>query len=33
MTVGVPKESYENEKRVAISPEGVKRLVACGYNV
>ncbi len=27
LTIGVPKEVFENESRVAISPEGIKRLV------
>ena len=32
-TIGVPKETYENEKRVALSPEAVQRLVKQGFKV
>lgn len=31
--VGIPKESYKGEKRVAVSPEGVKKLIKLGYQV
>lgn len=31
--VGVPKESFQNEKRVAISPAGVQTLVKMGFGV
>lgn len=33
LTVGVPKEIFENEKRVALSPAGVQALVKQGFNV
>ena len=29
----MPTETYENEKRVALSPEGVKRLVKDGFTI
>jgi len=32
-SIGVPTETYENEKRVALSPEGVKRLVKDGFTI
>jgi len=31
ITVGVPKESFQNEKRVSITPENVKQLLKAGY--
>lgn len=33
LTVGIPKEIFPLEKRVAASPESVKRMVAPGFNV
>ncbi|CAK8685581.1 unnamed protein product [Clavelina lepadiformis] len=33
ISVGVPKEVFESEKRVAISPAGVKQLLKIGYGV
>ncbi len=27
LTIGVPKEVYENEKRVAITPDTIQRVV------
>lgn len=33
MIVAVPKEVQDNEKRVALTPEGVRRLVAAGQQV
>uniref|UniRef100_A0A8C6RQ50 proton-translocating NAD(P)(+) transhydrogenase n=1 Tax=Nannospalax galili TaxID=1026970 RepID=A0A8C6RQ50_NANGA len=33
LTVGVPKEIFQNEKRVALSPAGVQTLVKQGFNV
>lgn len=33
LVVGVPKEIYKNEKRVALSPAGVQALVKQGFNV
>lgn len=33
LTVGVPKEVFQNEKRVAISPAGVQALIKQGFNV
>ncbi|OCT98750.1 NAD(P) transhydrogenase, mitochondrial [Xenopus laevis] len=33
ITVGVPKEIFQNEKRVALSPAGVQALVKQGFNV
>lgn len=33
LTVGVPKEIFQNEKRVALSPAGVQALVKQGFNV
>ncbi|CAI5792863.1 (P) transhydrogenase, mitochondrial-like [Podarcis lilfordi] len=33
LIVGVPKEIYKNEKRVALSPAGVQALVKQGFNV
>lgn len=31
--VGVPKEIFKNERRVAVSPAGVELLVKQGFNV
>ena len=31
-SIGVPKEVYKNEKRVALTPEGVARLLKAGYS-
>ena len=33
LTVGIPKEHFPLERRVAASPESVKRMVAPGFNV
>jgi alanine dehydrogenase len=33
MTIGVPKELFEGEKRVAISPKYVKEFRKRGYDV
>ncbi|KAK0143012.1 NAD(P) transhydrogenase, mitochondrial [Merluccius polli] len=33
LTVGVPKEVFENERRVALSPAGVQALIKQGFNV
>ena len=33
MNVGVPKEVKDNESRVALTPEGVRELVAAGHRV
>nr|KAF6366735.1 nicotinamide nucleotide transhydrogenase [Pipistrellus kuhlii] len=33
LTVGIPKEIFQNEKRVALSPAGVQALVKQGFNV
>uniref|UniRef100_A0A8C4HSK8 NAD(P) transhydrogenase, mitochondrial n=1 Tax=Dicentrarchus labrax TaxID=13489 RepID=A0A8C4HSK8_DICLA len=33
LTVGVPKEIFQNERRVAISPAGVQALIKQGFNV
>jgi NAD(P) transhydrogenase len=33
MKVGVPKEHFKDEKRVAVSPEGVDKLIKMGYEV
>uniref|UniRef100_A0A673MXM2 NAD(P) transhydrogenase, mitochondrial n=1 Tax=Sinocyclocheilus rhinocerous TaxID=307959 RepID=A0A673MXM2_9TELE len=33
LTVGVPKEIFQNERRVAISPAGVEALIKQGFNV
>jgi len=33
LVVGVPKEVLENERRVALTPAGVKILTKIGYNV
>ena len=31
MLAGVPKETFENEKRVALSPAGVATLIKAGF--
>ena len=31
LSVGIPKESYLNERRVAATPEGVQKLVKSGF--
>ena len=33
LTVGIPKENYPREKRVAATPESVQRLVKPGFHV
>ncbi|KAH0619983.1 hypothetical protein JD844_014464 [Phrynosoma platyrhinos] len=33
LVIGVPKEIYRNEKRVALSPVGVQALVKQGFNI
>ncbi|KAG7254134.1 hypothetical protein CRUP_035926, partial [Coryphaenoides rupestris] len=33
LTVGVPKEVFQNERRVALSPVGVQALIKQGFNV
>uniref|UniRef100_A0A673J0Z5 proton-translocating NAD(P)(+) transhydrogenase n=1 Tax=Sinocyclocheilus rhinocerous TaxID=307959 RepID=A0A673J0Z5_9TELE len=33
LTVGIPKEIFQNERRVAISPAGVEALIKQGFNV
>ena len=33
LTIGVPRESFENEKRVALSPAAVATLTKRGFNV
>jgi NAD/NADP transhydrogenase alpha subunit len=32
-TIGVPKETYTNERRVAVSPEATQRLTKLGFKV
>ena len=32
MKIGVPKEIKDKENRVALTPEGAKKLVAAGHN-
>jgi NAD/NADP transhydrogenase alpha subunit len=32
-TIGVPKETFENEQRVAISPEATQRLSKLGFKI
>jgi NAD(P) transhydrogenase len=32
-SIGVPTETFEGEKRVALSPEAVKRLKKDGFNI
>ncbi|MCP3685952.1 MAG: Re/Si-specific NAD(P)(+) transhydrogenase subunit alpha [bacterium] len=31
-SIGIPKEIYKNEKRIALTPEGVVRLLKAGYS-
>ena len=33
VTIGVPKETFANEKRVALSPEATQRLIKLGFKV
>jgi NAD(P) transhydrogenase len=33
MKIGIPKERFKDEKRVAVSPEGVEKLIKMGYEV
>lgn len=33
VTIGVPKETFTNERRVALSPEATQRLVKLGFKV
>lgn len=33
LTIGVPKEVYPNERRVAISPEAAGKYIKQGFNV
>ncbi|HMM43827.1 MAG TPA: hypothetical protein PKA95_18180, partial [Thermomicrobiales bacterium] len=33
MTIGVPKEIVENERRVALIPDAVKKYVGAGHTV
>ena len=33
LTIGVPKEIHEGERRVALSPEAAKQLIKQGFNV
>ncbi|TKC44170.1 hypothetical protein EI555_013513, partial [Monodon monoceros] len=33
LTIGVPREIFQNEKRVALSPAGVQALVKQGFNI
>ncbi|XP_044000113.1 NAD(P) transhydrogenase, mitochondrial [Gambusia affinis] len=33
LTVGIPKEIFQNERRVALSPAGVQALIKQGFNV
>jgi NAD(P) transhydrogenase subunit alpha len=33
LTVGVPKESHEGEKRVAITPKNVEQLKKAGFSI
>jgi NAD(P) transhydrogenase subunit alpha len=33
MTVGIPAESFPGEKRVAATPDAVKRLKSLGFDV
>ncbi|MEQ1828900.1 MAG: Re/Si-specific NAD(P)(+) transhydrogenase subunit alpha [Pirellula sp.] len=33
MKIGIPKESYPNEKRVAVTPEVAEKLIALGFTV
>jgi hypothetical protein len=33
VTIGIPKETYPNERRVALSPEAAQRLIKVGFQV
>lgn len=33
VTIGVPKETFTNERRVALSPEAVQRLIKVGFKI
>ena len=33
MKIGIPRETYDEEKRVAATPESVKKLIRLGYDV
>jgi hypothetical protein len=33
VTIGVPTETFTNEKRVALSPEATSRLIKLGFKV
>ena len=33
MKIGVPKERLPQEKRVAVSPDSIKKLIALGFEV
>lgn len=33
VTVGVPKETFPNERRVALSPEATQRLIKLGFKI
>jgi alanine dehydrogenase len=33
MTLGVPKETFEGERRVALTPEAVSKLKKKGFNI
>lgn len=33
VTIGVPKETFPNERRVALSPEAAQRLIKVGFKV
>ena len=33
MKIGIPRESYPGEKRVAMTPEGAEKLIAMGFTV
>ncbi len=32
MSIGVPKETYQNERRVSLTPEGVQKLLKTGFS-
>ena len=32
-TIGIPKETFNNERRIALSPEATQRLVKLGFKV
>jgi NAD/NADP transhydrogenase alpha subunit len=33
VTIGVPKETFSNERRVALSPEAAQRLIKQGFKI